>query len=168
MCSLIVIKFLIEIGVKTIVSQLLKSDFDVIILIHSKFSKQAAFCISRNTKLPNLQASGDIVTVGKVINLEYGVLESWKCHSRNFFLKFCRTLSLASLLITLNFWKYYYMPQASSAWIQRSGLKFCQFPRRNIWEWLKFLSFSLKVCKLQPSRASIWILHKLSFLINPT
>ncbi len=49
----IVIKFLIEIRVETIVSRLLKSNFYAIILIHSKFLIQAVFCILLHMRLQN-------------------------------------------------------------------------------------------------------------------
>jgi len=51
--SVIVIKFSIKIWIKSIILCLLKLNYNVIILIHLKFSKLAVFCILRNTKLQN-------------------------------------------------------------------------------------------------------------------
>jgi len=51
--SVIVIKFLISFWVEMIILQLLKFDFNTIILIQSKFLKQAVFRIFQNTKLQN-------------------------------------------------------------------------------------------------------------------
>ena len=51
--------------------------------------------------------------------------------------------------------------------VRSLDFKFCPFSRGNIVMGLTFLSFSMRVCKLEPSHTYIQILHKHSFPMNP-